>query len=216
MRFLGRKHRVDVQPQSKQGRASSVSKVPTLLACRHENKKRSKNAHFSFEERVKIETYIDEGLSKRKIAERLCRTPKAVRKEIARNSVRGRYCALKAQMKSYQRRWRIQKDVLKIAVNSLLQKYVETHLKQYWSPESISGRLRYVDRHLPYVGKDAIYAYVASVHGRSLERYLWWKGKKYKPRIPREVILNRTMIDERYQKALILGTIMATGRATSS
>ena len=160
-------------------------------------KKRSKNAHFSFEERVKIETYIDEGLSKRKIAERLCRTPKAVRKEIARNSVRGRYCALKAQMKSYQRRWRIQKDVLKIAVNSLLQKYVETHLKQYWSPESISGRLRYVDRHLPYVGKDAIYAYVASVHGRSLERYLWWKGKKYKPRIPREVILNRTMIDER-------------------
>ena len=51
--------------------------------------------------------------------------------------------------------------------------------------ESISGRLRYVDRHLPYVGKDAIYAYVASVHGRSLERYLWWKGKKYKPRIPR-------------------------------
>ena len=149
-------------------KASSVSKVPTLLACRHENKKRSKNAHFSFEERVKIETYIDEGLSKRKIAERLYRTPKAVRKEIARNSVRGRYCALKAQMKSYQRRWRIQKDVLKIAVNSLLQKYVETHLKQYWSPESISGRLRYVDRHLPYVGKDAIYAYVASVHGRSL------------------------------------------------
>jgi transposase, IS30 family len=160
-------------------------------------KKKSKIAHFSFEERVKIETYLDEGLSKRKIAEKLGRTPRAVRKEIARNSVRNRYRALKAQVKSYQRRWKVQKDVLKIAMNSLLQKYVEKNLKQYWSPESISGRLKYVDRHLPYVGKDAVYAYVASVHGRSLEKYLWWKGKKHKPRIPREVILNRTMIDER-------------------
>ena len=160
-------------------------------------KKESKISHFSFEERVKIETYLGEDLSKRKIAEKMCRSPKAVRKEIVRNSVRGTYTALKAQVKSYQRRWRVQKDVLKIAVNSVLRKYVETHLKQYWSPESISGRLKYVDRHLPYIGKDAVYAYVASVHGRSLEQYLWWKGKKYKPGIPREMIENRIMIDER-------------------
>ena len=153
--------------------------------------------HFSFEERVKIEAYIGEGLSKRNIAEKLDRSPRAIRKEIARNSVRGRYTALKAQVKSYQRRWRVQKDVLKIAVNSVLRKYVEPHLKQYSSPESISGRLKYVDRHLPYVGKDAVYAYVSSVHGRSLEQYLWWKGKKYKQSIPREMIANRTMIDER-------------------
>ena len=160
-------------------------------------RKRNKMAHFSFEERVRIEIYLGEGLSKRKIANRLCRTHGAVQKEIARNSVRGRYTALKAQVKSYQRRWRVQKDVLKIAVISVLRKYVETHLQQYWSPESISGRLKYVDKHLPYVGKDAVYAFVASVHGRSLERYLWWKGKKYKLSIPREAILGRTMIDER-------------------
>lgn len=153
--------------------------------------------HFSYEERVKIETYRNEGLSVRKIAERLCRTHGAVQKEIARNSVRGRYTALKAQVKSYQRRWRVQKDVLKIAVNSVLRKYVDAHIKQYWSPEGISGRLKYVDKHLPYVCKDAIYAYISSVHGRQLEQYLWWKGKKYKPSIPREAIHNRTMIDER-------------------
>ena len=176
--------------------ASSVSKVPTLLACRHENKKRSKNAHFSFEERVKIETYIDEGLSKRKIAERLCRTPKAVRKEIARQQrarqvlrPEGTDEVIPAPMENTEGCTENRSELTSAKV-------CETHLKQYWSPESISGRLRYVDRHLPYVGKDAIYAYVASVHGRSLERYLWWKGKKYKPRIPREVILNRTMIDE--------------------
>jgi len=82
--------------------------------------KKRKMAHFSFEERVRIETYLDEELSKRKIAERLCRTHGAVQKEIARNSVRGVYTALKAQVKSYQRRWRVQKDMLKIAVNSVL------------------------------------------------------------------------------------------------
>ena len=118
-------------------------------------RKRNKMAHFSFEERVRIEIYLGEGLSKRKIANRLCRTHGAVQKEIARNSVRGRYTALKAQVKSYQRRWRVQKDVLKIAVSSVLRKYVETHLQQYWSPESISGRLKYVDKQqniLKYTG----------------------------------------------------------------
>ena len=161
------------------------------------NKGKSKNTHFSFEERVKIETYLGEGLGRRAIARKISRTPRSVREEIKRNSVRGRYTAVKAQVKSYQRRWRTQKDVLKIAVSSVLKEYVETHLREYWSPESISGRLKYVDRHLPYVGKDAIYAYVASVHGRQLEQYLWWKGTKHKPRIAREGIPNRTMIDER-------------------
>lgn len=162
-------------------------------------KKKDKNkfAHFSFEERVKIETLLDEAMSKRDIAKKLRRDPKSVREEIKRNGVRGSYQAVKAHGKSYQRRWRAKCQVLKIAIDTVLQQYVETRLQNYWSPEGISGRLKHVDIHMPYVGKDAIYAYVESVHGRPFERYLWWRGKKHKPHIPREIIPNRIMIDER-------------------
>jgi IS30 family transposase len=131
------------------------------------------NTHFSFEARVKIETLLDEGFSKRKIAEKLKRDPKSIREEIKRNSVRGTYTAKKAEAKAKQRRRSAKFQVLKIAMDTVLKEYVEKHLRTYWSPEGISGRLKYVDTHLPYVGKDAIYAYVESVHGRPLEQYLW-------------------------------------------
>jgi IS30 family transposase len=160
-------------------------------------KKKTKNTHFSYEERVKIETLLAEGYSKRAIARRLVKTTRAVREEIKRNSVRGHYTAKKAHLKAYQRRWRVKWQVLKIAINKQLRDYVESRLQEYWSPEGISGRLKYIDQHLPYVGKDAIYAYVKSPHGRILEQYLWWNGKRRKPKIPRETILNRTMIDQR-------------------
>lgn len=160
-------------------------------------KKVNKFVQLSFEERVKIETLLREGVSKKGIARKLDREPKTIRYEIKMNKVRGKYSANKAQLKSYQRRWRAKFQVLKIAIDKELKKYVEKHLMEYWSPEGIAGRLKYVDTHLPYVGKDAIYAYIESVNGRSLEKYLWWRGKKWKQSVTREIIPNRTMIDKR-------------------
>lgn len=162
-------------------------------------KKRSakKIVHFSFAERVKIETLICEGCSKRYIARALKRPESGVRYEINRNSVRGGYVATKAHFKAYQRRWRAKYQVLKIMTDKTLQEYVERHLRQYWSPEGISGRLKHIDTHLPYVGKDAIYAYVKSVHGRVLEQYLWYRMKQRKSAVARVGIPNRRMIDQR-------------------
>jgi IS30 family transposase len=159
--------------------------------------KKYKFKQFSFEERVKIETLLEEKKFKKEIARKLKRDPGAIRYEIKKNSVRGKYRALKAELKSYQRKWRSKFQVLKIATNKVLKEYVEEHIKRYWSPEGIAGRLKCVETNLPYVGKDAIYSYIESVHGRPLEKYLWWKGKKFKPSIEREIIPNRTMIDKR-------------------
>ena len=139
---------------------------------RRTKKKKKSAAQFSFAERVKIETYLDEGISKQEIARRLKREPSSVRYEIKMNSVRGVYTAEKAQLKAYQRRWRAKTQVLKVAVNKMLKDYVTSAVKQYWSPEAIVGRIRFVDRHVPRVGKDAIYAFLESVHGRKLEEYL--------------------------------------------
>lgn len=158
-----------------------------------------KNTHFSYEERVKIETLLDENYGKREIARRLGRAPSSVKEEIARNSVKGKYTALKAQFKSYQRRWGAKRQGMKIAMNRILRDYVEEKLSLFWSPEGIAGRLKYIETNLPSIGKDAVYGYVKSAYGRNLEQFLWYKGKKKKAKKQSKdgQLKDRIFIDQR-------------------
>jgi len=161
------------------------------------NKTNKKSTHFTFEERVKIEIVINEGYGTNKIAKRLNRSKSSISDEIRRNSVKGIYTAKKAHQKAYQRRWRARHQHLKVAMNDILREYIEEKLKVFWSPEAISGRITYVETHLPSVGKDAVYAFVKSVYGRNLEQFLWYKRKKRRTYIPRSKLNERTFIDER-------------------
>ena len=70
-------------------------------------------------------------------------------------------------------------------------------LKRFWSPEGIAGRITYVEKSLPSLGKDAVYAFIGSPYGGPLEQYLWYRGKKKKPHVPRSNLTNRTFIDDR-------------------
>ena len=164
---------------------------------KNQTKKKESSPQFSFAERVRIETYLGEELPKREIARKLNRAPSSVRYEIAKNSVRKAYTAEKAHIKAYQRRWRAKSQVLKVAIDKMLRTYVTQAIKQYWSPEAIAGRIQFVDRHIPRVGKDAIYSFLESVHGRQLQDYLWLKGMKRKRSVPRVTIDGRIMIDKR-------------------
>ncbi len=153
--------------------------------------------HFSYEERVKIETYIGDGYGVRAIARKINRPRSSVSDEIARNRVKGEYHAAQAQHKTYARYWKARHQHLKVALHEPLRKFVQEKLRRFWSPEGIAGRLTYVERQLPSVGKDAVYAFVKSVYGRNLEQFLWYRGNKKKPRVPRSDIKDRTFIDER-------------------
>jgi len=161
-------------------------------------KKQTKNgAHFSYEERVKIETYLGDGLSLREIAKKLHRGKTSVTDEVRRNMVRGAYRAKKAELKTYQRYWRARHQHLKVVLHDGLRKYVQEKLKLFWSPEGIAGRLTHVEKNMPSLGKDAVYAFVGSPYGRPYEQYLWYRGKKRKARIPRSNLEGRTFIDNR-------------------
>lgn len=162
-----------------------------------EKKSNGKNAHFSYEERVKIETLRGEGYGISSIAKCLNRSKGSVSEEVSRNRVRGIYLAKKAHLKTYQRYWKARHQHLKVALHDGLRTYVQEKLKRFWSPESIAGRIQYVEAHLPSVSKDAVYAFVKSVYGRNLEQFLWYKGKKRKPHIARSIIDGRTFIDDR-------------------
>lgn len=166
------------------------------MKTKKENRQNTKT-HFTYEERVKIEAYRDEGRGVRWIARRIGRPRSSVSDEIRRNSVCGTYRAEKAHRKTYARYWRARRQHLKVALHDALRSFVEEKLKRFWSPEGIAGRITHVERHLPSVGKDAVYAFVQSVYGRSLEQFLWYRGRKRRASIPRSGIAGRTFIDQR-------------------
>jgi len=156
-----------------------------------------KKVHFSYEERVKIETYLADGLGIRAIARKIERPRSSVSDEIRRNTVKGAYRAEKAKMKTYQRYWRARHQHLKVAMHDGLRKFVREKLKRFWSPEGIAGRLTHIEKELPSLGKDAVYAFVRSPYGGPLGKYLWYRGKKKKPHIPRSNLKDRIFIDDR-------------------
>lgn len=86
---------------------------------------------------------------------------------------------------------------MKIPIDILLRDYVEQKIKQYQSPEDISGRIKFIDTNIPYVATDTIYKYVKSIYGRNIIDFLWYKGKKRRPIAIRSDIKNRTFIDQR-------------------
>ena len=153
--------------------------------------------HFSYEERVKIEIYRNDGWGVRAIARKIKRPRSSVSDEILRNTVHGEYRAKKAEMKTYQRYWKARHQHLKVAMHDGLRRFVEEKLKRFWSPEGIAGRITYVEKSLPSLGKDAVYAFIGSPYGGPLEQYLWYRGKKKKPHVPRSNLTNRTFIDDR-------------------
>ena len=157
----------------------------------------TKKVHFSYEERVKIEAYRNDGLGVRAIARKIERPRSSVSDEIRRNTVAGEYRAEKAKMKTYQRYWRARHQHLKVAMHDGLRRFVKEKLKRFWSPEGIAGRLTHVEKDLPSLGKDAVYAYVGSVYGGPLERYLWYRGKKKKSHVPRSNLKDRRFIEKR-------------------
>ena len=60
--------------------------------------------HFTLEERIKLEAYLEAGLRKKAIGALLGFHPSSVGREIKKNSVSGKYRALKAQEHAASRR----------------------------------------------------------------------------------------------------------------
>ena len=64
------------------------------------------------------------------------------------------------------------------------------------SPQAISGRIKYWEKHLPYVSKDTVYRYLKSPYGKLIG--IKWK-KKIRPKKSRKVtkLKDRVFIDKR-------------------
>lgn len=162
-------------------------------------KQNQKYTHIKKAERLEIAILLKKGYSLRDIAGALNRDPSTISREIKRNSVKRRYVPEKAQHKAYVKRKYSKYQGMKIVEDRDLRNYVEEKLKEDWSPEEISGRIREVDKEIKYVSYLAIYKFVYSVYGRLLENHLRYKGKKRKKRQREKIgqLKNRVFIDKR-------------------
>lgn len=119
-----------------------------------------KYTHLSVEERERIQNGLWQKKSARRIAGELERSPSAVSREIRRNLPRevSRYTPRLAHERAVaKRKSRGRIDRLK---NDHIRAYVITHLKERWSPEQISGRMK--KDGIGNISHEAIYQFIYS------------------------------------------------------
>ena len=138
--------------------------------------------HIKKAERLEIAILLKRGYRISEIARALDRSKGTISDEIKRNSVKRKYDPQKADHKAYVRRKYDSKyQGMKVNQDKQLKEYVEEKLNLDWSPEQISGRLKYVDTDLKYAGAKGIYKFVYSAQGGLLELRLRYQGKSKKP-----------------------------------
>lgn len=134
------------------------------------------------------------------IAKALNRSASTISDEIRRNSVRGKYDPEKANHKAYVRRKYSKYQGMKIAEHAELQRYIDSHLYDDKSPESIAGRINKHEKHLPRISKDSIRRYIKSVYGWKVEYHRInqkRKRKRGRKRSKLSKLQDRTFIDKR-------------------
>mgnify|MGYP001610871656 CR=1 FL=1 len=127
------------------------------------------------------------------------RSPNTVSGELRRNRVKGVYDPKKAQHKAYVRRKYAKYQGMKIVGHDALHREIMARLYDDQSPEAIAGYIRKNKKWvLPSISKDAIYRFIASVYGRSIEAYrLLKKNRRRRRRVKTAPLSNRTFIDKR-------------------
>ena len=111
----------------------------------------------SLKEREEISRGLIAGVSLRKIAEQLGRSPSTISREIRRNQGRRKYRATNADERAWREASRPKPCLL--ATNRSLQRVVARKLHDQWSPQQISGWLmaEYLDDGTMRVSHETIY-----------------------------------------------------------
>ena len=113
----------------------------------------------NFYEREKIETWLRMKKDKKWIAKKLNRNYSVIKREIKRNSGEHTpYIAIEVQKYYERRKHKTNKRKLEKFENKDLVNYVKEKLKENWSHEQISGRLK-IDNNLEIKSKDKTISY---------------------------------------------------------
>jgi IS30 family transposase len=143
-----------------------------------------KYTQLSRRERQQLFHLLTMGRSIDKIASRLGRHRSTLYREIDRNGTRYGYFPIQAQEK-YESRKK-QERPCKLQSDLALYEYVIRKLKKGWSPEQISGRIRFKKKPF-YACPESIYRYIYRENNKELYHYLPYKKPKRKRWFARKV-----------------------------
>ena len=191
--------------------------------------------HLVQADRDRLEALLKSGHRQTEIAQVLKVDKSTISRELERNRRRkrkrkrvrhGPYTATVAEHKAYLRRKYAKYQKKKIERNKKLRRYIIQKLKQHWSPDSISGRMK-EDCQSFYASKTAIYDWLRSVYGQYWCRYLesrrYYRRKHKGQKTKRVLIPNRTGLERRSRGATNRtryghweGDTMVSGKKTGS
>lgn len=134
-----------------------------------------KYTHLSMSDRRRFYTFIEMGLSIKEIAERLDKHRSTLYRELNRNREPEGYLPRVAQLKTEERAK--QKRSSKIQKDGYLRDYVVRSLKKGWSPEQISGRMKFQKLTI-YVCHETIYQFIYQSKNKELYHCLPYKNLK--------------------------------------
>jgi transposase, IS30 family len=158
--------------------------------------------HLTQEDRYYIKAQSDIGKTIEQIAKKLKVHKSTISRELSRNSGERGYRSKQAQRKASER-WRGAAKAIKMT--SPLKAYITAKLRQDWSPEQITGRLKRDGRR--GVSHERIYQFIGDdkASGGDLWKHLRWSSKqrrkRYGIRDRRGEIPNRVSIEKRGKKA---------------
>lgn len=165
----------------------------------------STHPHITDSDRSEIFILLGKKYSHRKIATALNRPHSTIDNEIRRNSTNGVYDPIKAKAKAQVSRQQSKYQGMKVEDFREIQEYVIAHLKLHQTPEEIAGRIKNVDKHIPYASHQAIYKWLYSAYGQKYCYLL--PSQRFKPRkrhgkkTERSLIPNRVGIEKRPEAA---------------
>ncbi len=179
------------------------------------NNEKSSNTkeYLNFEERRMIEKMKKEWLSLRKIWKVLWRWKSTIWDEIKNNSTFYDWYKAELAHKKSLKNQLLKRNKDKIETNPKLQEYIINQLKEDWSPEEISWRLKLfhndkaLDNYIWYVCFETIYKFIYSKNWIKLwlpkllrrhkpKRTKWYSRKQNKT----EIIKNKVSIHSRSEK----------------
>ena len=151
-------------------------------------------------ERNEIMLLHQKWYSARDIAKATWRHHSTISRELKRNAVKWEYVANKAEMKSYQRRHKQQKQLKKIRLDNELEWFIREKLKSLWSPQRIAWNWS-KDNPTRRISHTTIYKYVYSSFWSWLWYHLYSQRHRPKRRIrkktKKQLIPYRVWIDAR-------------------
>lgn len=139
------------------------------------------HTHFTTDKRNELAALLRAKVKKKKIAKQLGKHRTTIWREQKRGEgANGKYYTRKSKRLAREKRVKANTRFRKIENNRTLKKYVITTLKNYWSPEQISGRWN-KNHKRKKVGKDSIYKFVYEKR-KDLVKYLRCQKGRYRRR----------------------------------